>query len=168
MYRAANSELEALQANYDKLKEHSDYQRTKLSELQNRARPVNQTQKQWSPQNARQRRQKLGQQERKPGSVGAAKAPQPSKRAAPQAASRWGVPVVSRQQIAEREIRSRVTEPGEKRKKATGVHTPEPRRPKTQAEKASDDAARERMRSYKPNSWRMGRSPSSYGSQQIW
>jgi hypothetical protein len=71
--------------------------------------------------------------------------------------------VVSRQQIAEREARRRVTEPDEVRKKAKKVHTPERRRPKTQAEKASDDAARESMRSYKPSSWRLGRSPGSYG-----
>jgi hypothetical protein len=131
--------------------------------LQNRARPVKQTQKQSSPQNARQRRQKLGQQKRKPGSTEAANAQQRSKPVARQAASRLGIPVVSRQQIAEREARSRVTEPGEVRKKAKRVHTPERRRPKTQAEKASDDAARESMRSYKPSNWRLGRSPGSYG-----
>jgi hypothetical protein len=162
-YRAANSELEALRANYRKLKEHSDHQRTKLSELQNRAHPVKQTQKQTSVQKAQQRRQKLGQQKRKPGSAEAANAQQRSKPVARQAVSRLGIPVVSRQQIAEREARRRVTEPDEVRKKAKKVHTPERRRPKTQAEKASDDAARESMRSYKPSSWRLGRSPGSYG-----
>lgn len=35
-------------------------------------------------------------------------------------------------------------------------------RPKTEAEKASDDSARERMRSHKPSTWKLGRSPGSY------
>lgn len=163
-YRAAKSELEALRANYQELKVHSDNQRTKLSELQNRARPVKQTQKQSSVQKARQRSQKLGQQKQKPGSTEAAQTQPRAKPVASKFAKRLGIPVVSRQQVAEREAaRSRVTEPEVVRKKVKNLPTPERRRPKTQAEKASDDAARESMRSYKPSSWRMGRSPGSYG-----
>jgi hypothetical protein len=37
-----------------------------------------------------------------------------------------------------------------------------PRRPKTAAEKWADEAAAETMRSHKPSTWRVGRSPSSY------
>ncbi|AGP63472.1 hypothetical protein OEM_19370 [Mycobacterium intracellulare subsp. yongonense 05-1390] len=163
-YRAAKSELEALQAHYHELKVHSDNQRRTLSELQNRARPGKQTQKQSSVQKAQQGSQKPGQQKQKPGSVPAAKTQTRAKPVASKFAKRLGIPVVSRQQVAEREAaRSRVAEAEVVRKKVKNLPTRERRRPKTQAEKASDDAARESMRSYKPSSWRMGRSPGSYG-----
>lgn len=41
--------------------------------------------------------------------------------------------------------------------------TAKPTRKRTAAEIAADAAAAERMRNHKPNPWRLGKSPSSYG-----
>jgi hypothetical protein len=76
---------------------------------------------------------------------------------------RWDGKEVSRERIAEPEPRNRIADPEKVRKRIKELNTPERPRAKTDAEKASDDAAREKMRSQKPSTWRLGRSPGSYG-----
>jgi hypothetical protein len=76
---------------------------------------------------------------------------------------RWGTPRVSKEQVAEPETRNRIADPEKVRKRVKELNTAERPRPKTPAERASDDAARESMRSHKPSTWRLGRSPGSYG-----
>ncbi|MGW0157811.1 hypothetical protein ACWDUN_00675 [Mycobacterium sp. NPDC003323] len=91
--------------------------------------------------------------------------PQPGKKARkrPIRPRRSGIPFISKEeQIAEWEARKPPLDPEKVRKRIHELNTPERRRPKTEIEKASDDAASEAMRSHKPSSWRRGRSPGSY------
>lgn len=83
----------------------------------------------------------------------------------PDSLRRSGIPFVSKEeQIAKREAaRKRITDPEKVRKRVMELNGRERPRPKTEAEKASDEAARESMRSHKPSSWRVGRSPGTYG-----
>ena len=78
---------------------------------------------------------------------------------------RSGIPFVSKEeQIAKREAtRNRVPDPEKVRKRVMELNARKRPHSKTEAEKASDDAARETMRSHKPSSWRRGRSPGTYG-----
>jgi hypothetical protein len=152
-YQAANSELAELRVKYRKLKERSDHQRSKLSELQRTVPEVKQKRRKPTVQKARQQKQKSG-------STKAAKA-QP-KPVSSRFARQLGIPVVSKEEVA-RETHRRIADPERMRKKVKKLRTPEGRGPKTEAEKVSDELARESMRSYKPSSWRLGRSPGSYG-----
>lgn len=84
-------------------------------------------------------------------------------RTPPNSLRRSGIPYVSKeQQIAKSAARKRTADPEKVRKRTMELNAPEERRIKTEAEKASDAAATESMRSYKPSSWRRGRSPGSY------
>lgn len=74
---------------------------------------------------------------------------------------RSGIPYISKERITE--SNRSAADPEKVRKRIKELNAPEQRRPKTEAEKASDAAATESMRSYKPSSWRLGRSPGSYG-----
>jgi hypothetical protein len=65
--------------------------------------------------------------------------------------------------VAVRETRRRIADPQKMPKNVKKLPTPERRGTKTEAEKVSDELARESMRSYKPSSWRLGRSPGGYG-----
>lgn len=178
-YQTARSQLQALQVNFAELKAHSENQRTKLSQLQNRARSAKRAQTPPSVQNAQQRslarphersvtgtrNQKGAKQPSKPGSLELAKPRKDTKPLASPFARRLGVPVVTREQIAEREAaaRSRAASPENAHNKATKLPRRQRQRPKSPAERASDDAAAESMRSYKPSSSRIGKSPSRYG-----
>lgn len=76
---------------------------------------------------------------------------------------RSGIPFISKEeQIARWEAKKMPFDPEKVRKRTHELNFPERGRPKTEAEQASDDAARHAMRSHKPSSWRRGRSPGSY------
>jgi len=152
-YHAANGELEQLRTEYRKLKERSDHMRRKLSDLQQSAHGAKHKRQNVSAQNPRRQKQKLGRTkiakvQRKP--------------VASRFASQLGIPVVSKQQVAHQK-RSRTVGPAKVRKTIKTLPSRDRKGPKTEAEKVSDELARESMRSYKPSSWRLGRSPGSYG-----
>lgn len=94
---------------------------------------------------------------------------QPQKKANPRGRAqkrfirRWDGKEVSRERIPDPEPRDRTADPEKVRKRIKELNTPERPRAKTEAEKASDDEARETMRSHKPSTWKLGRSPGSYG-----
>ncbi|WP_157546576.1 hypothetical protein [Mycobacterium sp. IS-1742] len=165
--RTAYSELEELRAKYNKLEEHSNNQRIHLSVLQKKMQDLNRGghdpnshviqrpgQKKSAP--AKSSRNKPTREDKKR---------QPPRQLVSPFARQLGIPSVSRAQLeAEKKAKSSKPllgfEPDPKTLQK--LRTPERKSSKSAAEKASDDAARERMRSYKPNTWRLGRSPGSY------
>ncbi len=75
-------------------------------------------------------------------------------------ASQLGIPSITKSQV-DRESRPKA-DPEKVRKRVKELLAPAPRSPKSAAETLADEIARDSMRSHKPSSWRVGRSPSSY------
>lgn len=142
-FESVSAELAQLRADYRRLQVHSDRQRKQISRLHEKADQAKQTKKSkksrsQSPKPAVPQRQSAGRT--------SAKLPKRAQRSI-------RVPV-------KREP-PRKPDPEVVRKRVREMMAPP--RPRTEAEKRSDEAARESMRSHKPSSWRLGRSPSSYG-----
>jgi hypothetical protein len=138
---AAEVELEDLRVKYHKLQERSNNQRKQLATLQQKMHEAN--------QNRQKRSSKLPDVKKsRPKSVVSAKR-----------LSNLGIPVGKRRTTTA--VEHRVVDEDVKRKRLEELYAP--RRPKSAAEREADQIAADRMRSQKPSSWRLGRSPSSYG-----
>lgn len=170
-YHTASSELGELRLKYDELKKHSANQRKKLSELHRlRAQEVKKKKpRKTSAQEPREPALKVHQRKQKARSSKTVVArPSPS---GSRFAKELGIPVITKDQLAqesEQQLARKKSVMDARQSRRSGGRTgvravPETKKPKTAAEKASDEAARERMRSHKPSSWRLGRSPGSYG-----
>src|SRR6476659_5120800 len=95
-------------------------------------------------------------------SVAGVKKKQRPKSVASPFASRLGIPSVSKQQVErERTERTkRAADPEKVQKRVKELLAPQRQIPKSAG--GSDQAARDRMRSQKASTWRLGRSPGSY------
>lgn len=144
--RHAAAEVAKLKAECRRLQAHSEEQRKHIEKLLQRSKQLNQSPPKKQPQPKKQ-----------PAANGAK--PRRTRTAASSAGNPFKVNRDSSRLTAKRE--PRVPDPEVVRKRIQEMNAP--RRPKTEAEKRSDEAARESMRSYKPSSWRIGRGPSSYG-----
>lgn len=149
-FKSLSDELMRLRADYQRLQARSDDQRKQISRLQKKADGTKEASRQGKPhsqtpkRNSQQQRRN-SQQQRNSGRPSAKvskrpprSTPVPVKREPPRAPD---------PEVVRRRVREMMAPP----------------RPRTEAEKRSDEAARESMRSHKPSSWRRGRSPSSYG-----
>lgn len=167
--RTAYSQLEELRTKYNELQEHSNNQRKHLAVLQQKMQDLNRdlrNQESHAVQRPSQTRSAPAKNSKnKPASTRKQKKRQPPRQPASPFARQLGIPSVSREQLeAEKKAKNLKPLLGFEPDPRTlqKLRRPERRSPKSAAEKASDDAARERMRSYKPSTWRLGRSPGSY------
>jgi hypothetical protein len=140
--QAANVQLEELRLKCRKLEERSDNQRKQLSTLPRKMHEAKQN------------------KQTKSTSTTVTKKSRPRKAAVPpKRGTSLGIPVGKRRMV--NDVPKRAADPSVVRKRLAELNAP--RRPKTAAEKIADQIASDKMRSQKPSSWRLGRSPSSYG-----
>lgn len=158
--KIARDERDELRRRFRKLTERSDNQRAQLALLQ---------------QKMREKKQALVERQTPSSNVSPKKRnPRPvetsgpkSKRFAPPPpasdfASRLGIPVVAKGREQER-TPSPAPDPEKVRKRVKELLGPTETPRKTAAERAADQLARDNMRSQKASTWRLGRSPGSYG-----
>ncbi len=150
--RHAAAEVAKLKAECRRLQAHSEEQRKHIEKLLQRNSQLNQ-----SPPKKQPPPRKQPPPKRQPAANRAN--PRRTRTTASSAGNPFKLNRTSSRLTAKRE--PRVPDPEVVRKRIQEMNAP--RRPKTEAEKRSDEAARESMRSYKPSSWRIGRGPSSYG-----
>ncbi len=174
--QAVSSELEELRAQLDelgaryrKLVEHSNNQRTHLATLQSKLRTINEDRQKASAPKTRPQKSSgadvVSKKRRpKPTSVAGAKKKQRPKSVASPFASRLGIPSVNKQQVEldRTERTRRAADPEKVQKRVKELLAPQRHTPKSAGGKGSDQAARDRMRSQKASTWRLGRSPGSY------